>query len=76
MERKKSPKNSEVSEKIIIILLIIAIVLSVFSIVVTFRFNSSDDSNFKLVDLTEGDTTSGNIGFVIEETEANTNDYA
>ena len=76
MGEKKSSKNSEVSEKIIVILLIIAIVLSVFSIMVTFRFDSSNDSNFKLFDLTEEDVTSGNIGFIIEETEVNTNGYS
>jgi len=79
MGEKKSSKNSEVSEKIIVILLIIAIVLSVFSIMVTFQFYNFDNSggeNFGLFDSVDGGTTSGNIGFIIEETEANTNGYS
>jgi flagellar basal body-associated protein FliL len=65
-------KNSEVSEKVMIILLIVAIFLSLFSIVLTFTFDGSHSFNSKYFS-NEEERSSANVELIIGQTEANSN---
>ena len=58
------------SDKVIVILLIAAIILSVLSIALTISFNLVDSNSAKS-NLNERDSASANVGLTIGPTEAN-----
>jgi hypothetical protein len=62
-----------VNERIITILLIVAIILSVLSISLTLAVTANNQVFSKTI-IRENGVSSGNVGFIIQETNANKNE--
>jgi len=60
------------NNKIITILLIAAIVISVFSLIITLNLNT--DEMQQMTGIKEPDVNSGEVGFIVESTSKNQNE--